>query len=467
MRYTLNVEIGKWAIRLMIVASFLVFTAVSLVNHERFLTFGWDLGFYDQIAWNLSRLRFPFSTFISAPAFGVRFSPILLLFAPFYRLFPDARILLVGQALLATLAAYPLYLLGKRVTRSSYVGIAAALSYLTFIGLERAVFFDFHPDTILPFFITWSLYFAHSKRLYLSLFFSLLMLLCKEWVGLLVAAMGVMFLFQKQRRLGVITAAFGLVGFFSVIYLVLPGLGNSGTSVYSFGEFGESPHQALASIITHPLAAILTIVTPQTKLLTLFDSFWPFAFLPIAAPATLIPIFLQFGVRFFDVSHQQSWTLLYHYSAPLTPFLAYGSIMGIRSFKARWATHLLVTTSLLGLILFHAPVFTLLKSGFYYQPAWIADTRAVLARVPIDVPVAAQNNLIPHLSSREKVYPLPLIGDAQYLVVDLHPNQSEYNYSTATRVGIEELVARLTFSGDFFVSFKQGDAILFQRVPSH
>ena len=197
MRYTLNVEIGKWAIRLMIVASFLVFTAVSLVNHERFLTFGWDLGFYDQIAWNLSRLRFPFSTFISAPAFGVRFSPILLLFAPFYRLFPDARILLVGQALLATLAAYPLYLLGKRVTRSSYVGIAAALSYLTFIGLERAVFFDFHPDTILPFFITWSLYFAHSKRLYLSLFFSLLMLLCKEWVGLLVAAMGVMFLFQS------------------------------------------------------------------------------------------------------------------------------------------------------------------------------------------------------------------------------------------------------------------------------
>src|SRR4030067_186536 len=141
MRYTLDVEIGKWAIRLMIVASFLVFTAVSLVNHELFLTFGWDLGFYDQIAWNLSRLRFPFSTFISAPAFGVRFSPILLLFAPFYRLFPDARILLVGQALLATLAAYPLYLLGKRVTRSSYVGIAAALSYLTFIGLERAVFF--------------------------------------------------------------------------------------------------------------------------------------------------------------------------------------------------------------------------------------------------------------------------------------------------------------------------------------
>ena len=64
-------------------------------------------------------------------------------------------------------------------------------------------------------------------------------------------------------------------------------------------------------------------------------------------------------------------------------------------------------------------------------------------------------------------FSLPMIGDADFIVVDLHPNQSEYNFSTATRVGIEELVARLTFSGDFFVSFKQGDAILFQRVPSH
>ena len=467
MSYTLNVEIEKWIIRFMIVAAFLVFAVVSLVNHERFLTFGWDLGFYDQIAWNLSRLRFPFSTFVSAPAFGVRFSPILALLAPFYRLYPDAKLLLVVQALLATLAVYPLYLLGKRVTRSSYVGIAASLSYLTFIGLERAVFFDFHPDTILPFFIAWSLYFAHDKRPYLSLFFSLLMLLCKEWVGLLVAAMGVMFLFQKHKRLGVATTALGLVGFFSVIYLVLPGLGNSGTTLFSFGEFGKSPHQALASILSHPLAAVLTLVTPQTKLLTMFDSFWPFAFLPIAAPATLLPIFLQFGVRFFDVSHQQSWTLLYHYSAPLTPFLAYGSIMGIRTFKTRWATHLLVTTSLLGLILFHAPVFTLLKSGFYYQPAWIADTRAVLARVPADVPVAAQNNLVPHLSGREKIYPLPVIGDADFIVVDLHPNQSEYNFHTADRKAIEELVAGLTFSGAYTVQFKQGDAILLQRVPSH
>lgn len=454
----------KLVITSLVFLAVLVFAVISLVNHERFLTFGWDLGFYDQTVWQYSKFTIPYSTFVDLPALGERFSPILVFFAPFYWLFADARVLLLGQALFAALAALPIYYVGKLLTKSAFVGFVVSTSYLSFIGLQRAVFFDFHPDTLIPFFIALVLLFALLNKENLSLFFSFLLLLHKEWVGLLVAALGLMFIVQKKKSLGVKTLLLGVVGFVLTIYMVILPLGGSQSQALNLGFLGKTPLDAAKYAIGNPLSLLSKLFNPFDKLKTVISSFWPFAFLPLLAPSTLIPILAQFAVRFLDETHKQSWTLRFHYSASLAPLMAYGAAMGIGIVKRKkLASLILLSASILGMIVFHAPIFSLFKSSFYFEQQWISNNREILSLVPEHVAVAAQNNLVPHLSTREKIYPLPKILDAQYLVVDLHENQSDYNFHTGTKAEIEELVGILIAKGEFAVLEKKGDAMLLKR----
>lgn len=454
----------KLVIAALVILTSLVFVVISLVNHQRFLTFGWDLGFYDQIVWQYSKFTVPYSTFVDLPALGERFSPILVFFAPFYWLFADARVLLVGQALFAALAALPLYHLGKHLTKSTFVAFVISVSYLSFIGLQRAVFFDFHPDTLMPFFIALVLLFALLKKENLSLLFSFLLLLHKEWVGLLVAAIGIMFIIQKKKSLGVKTFLLGVVGFVFTIYGVILPLGGSQSQALNLGFLGKTPLDAAKYAIANPLTLLSKLINPFEKLVTAFSSFWPFAFLPLLAPSTLIPILAQFAVRFLDETHKQSWTLRFHYSASLAPLMAYGAAMGIGIVKRKKLANLvLLFTSILGMFVFHAPVFSLFKSSFYFEQQWIKNNREILALVPDDAAVAAQNNLAPHLSARKKIYSLPKVQDAEYLVVDFHENQSDYNFHTATQAQIEELVDELILREEFDIVAEKGKAMLLKR----
>ncbi len=61
------------------------------------------------------------------------------------------------------------------------------------------------------------------------------------------------------------------------------------------------------------------------------------------------------------------------------------------------------------------------------------DARELLKLVPVDASVAAQQNLVPHLSHRKEIYIawprlheswwLDFAGKPEYLVVDTRPNQ--------------------------------------------
>ena len=61
------------------------FFRLPLVRHERFQTFGFDLGIYDQGVWLLSQFRDPFVTVRGLDLFGHHMNPFLLVLAPFYR----------------------------------------------------------------------------------------------------------------------------------------------------------------------------------------------------------------------------------------------------------------------------------------------------------------------------------------------------------------------------------------------
>jgi uncharacterized membrane protein len=116
----------------------------SLIRQARFHS-GYDVTIFDQAIDDYAHLRAPDVLIKSQQPFNIlgdHFHPILVLLAPFYRLWPDARVLLIAQALLFALGVHIVSRLAvRRLGGLGYfVGSAFALSW----GVLQAVNFDFH-----------------------------------------------------------------------------------------------------------------------------------------------------------------------------------------------------------------------------------------------------------------------------------------------------------------------------------
>jgi uncharacterized membrane protein len=76
---------------------------------------------------------------------GNHVRPILLLLAPFYRLWPDPRLLLILQSIALGLAAVPLYWIARRQAGDSTATLIVACCYLAYPALGFLNLCDFHP----------------------------------------------------------------------------------------------------------------------------------------------------------------------------------------------------------------------------------------------------------------------------------------------------------------------------------
>ena len=112
----------------------------------RGLILGQDLGIFDQAVQAYSRFQVPFIQLKAQGGFNIlgdHFSPIIMLLAPFYWLWPSAKMLMVAQALLFAGSVFFVgwYALRRGMGLAAYLAEAAfALSY----GVLSAMVFDFH-----------------------------------------------------------------------------------------------------------------------------------------------------------------------------------------------------------------------------------------------------------------------------------------------------------------------------------
>jgi len=135
-----------------------VYSFIAITSHNHFLTFGWDLGFFDQLIWKVSRSFYPISSLNKVNILANHFSPILFFFAPLYWIWSDPRMLLMAQALLVVFAAYPLYLLSFYKTKNRLFSLAVVFSYLFFLGTQWSILNEFHELTVAPLFIILTFY---------------------------------------------------------------------------------------------------------------------------------------------------------------------------------------------------------------------------------------------------------------------------------------------------------------------
>src|SRR3990170_2113865 len=113
---------------------FIMSLRVTMYRYRNYEYGKFDLGNMSQMVYNSLHGHFMEVTdYFGAnmPRWGMsHFDPLLLIFVPVYAVFPDARVLIVGQLVLLISSSLLLYLIGKRVVQSKPVAFLIAASFL-------------------------------------------------------------------------------------------------------------------------------------------------------------------------------------------------------------------------------------------------------------------------------------------------------------------------------------------------
>ncbi len=442
-------------------AYFAILTGAAWRLHARFLTHALDLGYFDQIVWNIAYGQ-PFANSLKYPwnFMGDHLSPILLFLAPLYWLWPNVRGLLAAQSLALALAGLPLYWLARGDRSSTEDGAGsfrplgaryAAVVLLAFYlnpALHLINLSDFHEIALSAPFVSLAAYALGRRRYRLlaaALFFSLL---CKEDVAILTLAFGAYLLFEaKTRRWGAAIGLFSLAWLAMATQVVIPAFreeGDYGAIGARYGYLGGSLGEALLTLATRPgvplahlarweiLSAFLRQLLP-TGFLALLG--WPLF-------ALSLPVFL-----YLQLSEQPSlYTLQEWHVALLLPLLFAAAVQGLGYLRGRWraiGATAMCLGSLYAFVQYSSLPYALTVQGTPPQRA--ARIEAIIARLAPDATVSAQSDIVPHVSQRKAVYVFPdVIGEADDIILDRQGNPYPVN-ERYHRIVDEEVLPRPDF----------------------
>jgi uncharacterized membrane protein len=459
------------------------FVAYSLQKHAAFQTAGFDLGNWDQIMWGTLHGR-PFwitqYARTTTNSLGGHVEFILLLLFPLYGIYAGPETLLIFQPLLVSLGALPVYWLAEERLRSQVAGLVFAAVYLLYPALESAVAFDFHGLTVAVPFLTYALWAMYTGRYRLFGVMAILAMSCKEDIPLLALMMGLYILVvQRKPRVGLATVGGSAIWFVVANYVIVPAFTFNADNIhlYRYSELGSSMSQVILNIVTNPWRAI-QIATAGDKLF-----YWIRFTMPVAFTALLDPLTLVLAVPLLFINtlghHPPAYQLdLYHSSGPLAAYVTFASINGLARLiefaepKFKHVSPGFLRGALLTMVLLvtlayqvqfgHTPI------GRYFNWPAVTEHHAkaekVLAQIPPQAAVAAQNDLVPRLSRRRWIFILPTTRSymgkqADYIVLDMRSRLDPYPSVEAYCAQISELRA----SPDYGLIIADDGLLLFQR----
>lgn len=379
---------------------FFAYSILGVVRHLHYGSFGYDLGIADQIVWNYSHLRAAISTIDHVTYINelfVHLEFIYMLLAPIYWIYSSVLTLLILQALFVTFSGIPIFLLARRHSLKPFLSYSILISYLSFYGIQNALWFDVHSAAFGAGFLAWFIYFLDIKNFRLTLVFFVLTLFCKENFALTLGFVSfVYFLQRKDKRLLILMAAASIY-LFAVFFIYFPSFVPDG---YRF----QSKEGLLSGI------SIFDFANTREKQEAIFYTFASTGFLSFLNPLFLLPILGNLASYFIlarDVSTTQGIYL--QYRIELTPFLFLATIYGIVRFKKlnKWwiGAYILLCTLAVQYAL-HLPLSYLAKEWFWTTPTSVGNINLIIRKIPEDYSIITQNNIIPHLSQRKKIFVL-------------------------------------------------------------
>ena len=323
--------ISAAAIWVVIAAASVVYIYLGYVNLAH-LRSGFDLGTYTQILHNVSEHRIPpHNTLKGVVAWGDHAHFVMALFAPLFTLYPDPMFVVGLQVLAVTTSAYALYAIARRRSRNYLFAWAVTISYLLFFGVQHALDFDFHANTLTAAALAWSFYaleFRYWKLYWIMLGIGLL---TREDAPVFYIMLSIYMAFVYRRQYWkqtAITATVSAVYFFTVAYWIMPMWQPAGKPLAYFDvpESTYDPLNLAIWLITHPVLIWQNMTDTDIARRTMVNLFASFGYLPLASPFTYLLALPNFLARFLS-GEPQRHMMKFHYSVSLVSILSYGSIL--------------------------------------------------------------------------------------------------------------------------------------------
>jgi len=415
---------------------FIAYSVLSIVRHSHYQSFGYDLGINSQTVWRYSNFQLPYTTsdpFPNDTKLAAHVEIVYALISPFYWIYSSEYTLLVVEAAFLCSAGVAVFLLARKRKLHPFVSLSFVVGFLGFYGVQNAVWFDVHSASFAAAFLAWFLYFLDNKRFKLSVLFCVLAFTSKENIGFITALTSMVYFIKRRDKLSLLLMAI------SSFYLLF---------IYLVYFKYLTPHEYLYKNKSGLLSNInpISFIDSSDKRDAILYSFLSFGFLPLLLPIYLIPIIGDLGTYFVLASDlTASHGLFMHYRVTLAPLLAWASIMVIVRFK--FLNRKILGVYLIICVLFvqyvlHLPLSYLVKEWFWTEPTGVKNINTVIGQLSVSDSVVAQNNILSHISNRDKIYTLypekrafssaspcgnpecswfRWEGDPRYLIVDVSP----------------------------------------------
>ena len=408
---------------LVLVAAFGIWTAVFIhlpkLRYDRYGTFGFDLGIYDQGTWLLSQFRDPFVTIRGLELFGHHANIFLLLLAPFYRLGAGPIFLLVVQVLAQASGGIALFLLGRDLLKSRWAGVGIAIAFYLNPTNQWLTWEFFHPDAVVIGPLLFAYWATRSKRWTIFWIAFGLGLACKEDAALSLAILGLFLIYWGERKRGIITAVISGGWFLFATRALIPFENGVGPFYDSFfGTLGNSPTAVIFNSVRHPTQTWRLASAGDAK--SWYWKMWaPWAFVPLLDIRALM---FAGPMVFIDIVSSFPYTRNYqlHYSSLVLVASAVATIEAI-AWISRRSKDQATTRNALVIVVMVAALLCSISWGAspiarqYHSGIWplLPDSRAAskvqaIRLLPKQASVSTAYNLDTHLTHRPQVYEFPV-----------------------------------------------------------
>jgi uncharacterized membrane protein len=433
----------------LIVLFVLVFTLLSFGRHDSQKSYLNDLGVYDQAIWNTLHGNFMQASSIMVAEknyLAAHFSPILLLFVPFYLISATPKWFLFFQVLAVGLGALPIYWFAKEKSKNFAFAFVFLAGYLLYPVLGNGLLYDFHEVVLATVFASFSFYYlekparsalhsdAGGNNDKLFIIFAVLLALSQEQLPLLVFMMGLYLIFiKKRKKFGLAVSSVSLVYFFLVVGVFMPHFSTTGGQlalllddpIYGsrYAWLGKDLPEIAKNILSHP-GAVCRVLASKSRFDYLFRLIAPVFSLGLFSWPILI-ILPLLAINLLSANGMM-FNIFFYHSAVLVPFVFFSSILTMR----RWFfSDLFLRRIFLALVagasLFAAYFWSVTPlSPNYKMSDFIPSQHArkiseVKKILPLDASLSVQHNLGSHFSERKEIYRFPLMmGDAEYILLD-------------------------------------------------
>lgn len=473
---TLKKHWDKVVLTVFILLYITTLATLSILRHNAFAS-NFDLSNMDQTLYytlngHFFSLRLP-DEFSSR--FAVHADLILVLLSPLYLIYDDVRILIASGSFFLGIGAIPAYLLSLKILKNKIISLCITAVYLLNPGMQWTGIYDFHGVALAIPFLLFAFYFAYVKKWKLYAFFIFLAILTKEQISLNIAMLGLaIFFVLKQRKVGLITFAVGVIWFIMMVYVVMPYFTPAGKHWALEGYGNTSLGELLIARLTHPTVIIHDFLFDKSTQEYYLMLLKPFGFLPLVG----LP-WLLLSAPDLAINVVRGTTFInFHYDSGVTPALVIATIFGLNYFqsllKRRALTKRYVNIVMYGLAT--VLVVVAIRVNYHYSPlpttpsCWCyiynvtKEDRAferALQSIPKEASITGSLEIRPHIGHRDRAFAVPSATESAQYIALITQNRIIGNYEPKDYEN--KLIPILLSSKKHKVVFRSEHFYLFER----